>query len=556
MKRRPDVSIVAAGSDGAVPEALPSDLALSLTREGLGRASLDAERSLARRAGVRVAWDAPLRVERHHASDRAVYYADSPRGGLVASTSLAQVARASGAAELCVERVATLAAWAPVASPEATLFRGISRLLPGEQLVVTARGGARVRRGRDDSAAPDLPTDPGDLAEALWTEICASVARAVGGARRVAVLAGGGVDSSALLAAALAESRGASDAEVLAVSLDFAGPGDDRPHRRALEDALGIVSLQVAPEDAGPHVQRALVMGGLPYVGQSGPLDLALAARAREAGAEVVLSGAGGDELFAGDLREVASLLLRGRFAATWRAVRGIVPPWAPPLQTRLADYVVRPLVRPLVPLRALASRARSADKASYPWAGPALLAMLGAARARNVAAQRPPPQRHDARLRAWAHDTRFLEHADLRDLIERETGLRREDPFLDARLASWVSALTIEQLNRGPRHRGLLRDAMALGGVPSSIGARTDKAHFEPAFAGALAAAGGLTALGDVARVSRLVALGIVSEAGARSLRSAIDRDPAGASSAEAWSSLWQLMSLESFLAGWGELR
>lgn len=553
MTRRPDVSCVVAGADGAWPEALPADLALEVGPGARRRQGVETERALAARAGIEISWAEPMRVERRRASDRAVYYAATPGGGLTASTSLAQLARAQRARSLRRDRVATLAAWVPIASPEATLFEGIARLLPGEALVASVGSGAHVRRRDEARRAPSLPRDDRDLPAALWAELRAAVGRATRGARRVAVLAGGGVDSSAMLAAALAELRGATAAEVVAISLDFAGPGDDRPHRRALADALGIVPLLVTPEDAGAHVPRALLMDDLPYVGQSGPLDLALAARARDAGADVVLSGAGGDELFAGDLRELASLLLRGRLVTAWRAARGVVPPWAPSLPARVADYLVRPLVRPLVPRRALAARARAADRGAYPWAGAELAAMLADARAQGVAAQRPPPRTFDERARAWAHDTRFLEHADLRDLIERETGLEREDPFLDARLVAWVSALSIEQLNRGPRHRGLLREAAALGGVPSSITSRVDKAHFEPAFARSLAAAGGLDALADLPRLERLVTMGMVTERGAASLRAAIVRDPSGPSSAEAWSALWQLMSLEAFLAQWG---
>ncbi len=181
-----------------------------------------------------------------------------------------------------------------------TVFAGINRLLPGETLVVEA---GRIVASRQRPALPaGGPEERRDI-EAL-AALNAILLDSVEVHQRSDVPYGlflsGGIDSTAVLAAMAR----LNPAPVTAFTVGFHGAAvrDERPAARAVAAALGAEHIELTLDEAEawallPRVAAALDDPAADYAAL--PTYL-LGAAARRAGLKVVLTGEGGDELFAG----------------------------------------------------------------------------------------------------------------------------------------------------------------------------------------------------------------------------------------------------------------
>lgn len=182
----------------------------------------------------------------------------------------------------------------------ATIFDGVQRVLPGETLVV--RGGRIVERRRL-AALPAEKPEARSAADAL-VELDRVLTDSVGVHQRSDVPYGmffsGGIDSSVLLALMVR----LNERPVRAFTAGFPGTNvhDERDHARAVAASVGADLVDVAfgeddfwqllPEIAAAMDDPAADYAVLP--------TYKLAQAARADGLKVVLSGEGGDELFAG----------------------------------------------------------------------------------------------------------------------------------------------------------------------------------------------------------------------------------------------------------------
>ncbi len=181
-----------------------------------------------------------------------------------------------------------------------TIFPGVKRVLPGETLVVEA---GRVTGMRHLHALPSTP--PNDLSEdAALADLDRAFEQSVDLHQRSDVPYGmflsGGVDSSAVLAMMAR----LNDRPVLAFTAGFAGAGvhDERDHARVVAKAAGAEHVEV---DFGEDDFWSLLPGVAaamddPVADYACLPTFKLARAVRDAGLKVVLSGEGGDELFAG----------------------------------------------------------------------------------------------------------------------------------------------------------------------------------------------------------------------------------------------------------------
>ncbi|NOU34607.1 MAG: asparagine synthase [Polyangiaceae bacterium] len=394
-----------------------------------------------------------------------------------------------------------------------------------------------------------------EAATRLFDAVSASVARAVGDRQRVAVMAGGGVDSSALLAATLAQARGATPKEITALTWDFGGDGDDRPYMRDLENALGIVPIRVSPAGATPSFARSLVVEGVPYTLLCGAMELQTFALAKERGCEMVLTGIGGDEVLAGAVQAavlggaVSSRGLRRLGAipgAVRRAVTLDVSTARSPLR-RIGDFLVRPLLRPLASRRLRTRNFVRRMGSTTPWLGPLGNAALEAA-ARETTAETRVPADARSRYLHFADRTLFEEYMDLRALLEEESGLPRADVYLDDALVELVARIPPEHLVFGGRHRGLFREALR-GHVPESIRLRKSKASFDDAIQAYAASPEARTLVRSLGTDAVSADLGIADRRllAEAATRIASERDPAAYGLGLSY--LWSTLAAEAFL-------
>lgn len=366
----------------------------------------------------------------------------------------------------------------------------------------------------------------------------AAVAHALRGVRRVAVATGGGLDSSALLALACRWAR-ENDATVFGIALDFEGPGDDRPYLRAVEKHLGCEIVRFSPEDAAR--QGHLVYTGVdaaPFTWPGGGMSVEKLARAREHGAEVMLTGVGADELLDGVPQSLGRLARRGlvfRACRSALAMRGFEPAERP-----LVEWVLRPFVSSFIPRSVHALRVPLAPRDVPSWAGPVLLDYLRGVQARLRDRVRGRPL-------GGPWDKPYHEHlAWLRHQEEVAGGLERRQPFQEPSIRALVASFDPVWLVHGDIRRGLFREAIR-DLLPASVVERPDKASFEVASARFIAATGGLAELRPLATVKELASLGIVEP---KPFREAFDQfERAPTEQGMGWESVWPALAVEAFL-------
>ncbi|MBS2016689.1 MAG: hypothetical protein JST00_27645 [Deltaproteobacteria bacterium] len=426
---------------------------------------------------------------------RSLFHAHSVDGAFVACSQMVPLLAAVERSRLSADadRLASLCVCTAEPRVESTAFSGVARVAP----CTTLRAGAShiEAKVRPRVELGPLDGDPVEIAEELWRRFEGSVRFAIGDARTVAVMVGGGVDSSALLAAAVAVARGASPKEVHALALDFDAVGTDRPYLAALADALGIAPVRIAPGEAAPFFAGSHLLDAQPYWLSIGPMEQLVFHRARELGASTLLTGYLADEILAGDLRGFAAEASHSPLAAVRAAVE-LRLPWETTARERVMNYVLRPLVKPLLPRALIARLSRSSQDVASSWAGTRMRKATERALAHSSA--RLPPRTPTERFERFARDDAYAEFADLRSQLEATTGVVRKDPFANESVLELLARVRPTLQSHGDMHRGLFRLA-ASGRLPERVRTRLDKSYFEPAFAEVATSAGGFDVLGDL---------------------------------------------------------
>jgi asparagine synthetase B (glutamine-hydrolysing) len=386
-------------------------------------------------------------------------------------------------------------------------------------------------------------SDVREIAGEVRSLLGRSIERALAGTKRVAVLAGGGTDSSALLAAVLAHARGASSCEVDAISLDFGGPGDDRPYMRVLAEHLGIVPLRVGVDACAAHFLSSFVVDGAPLVAPGFAWSIALTKAARARGADVVMSGLGGDELFEGDLQSFTRRARRGDLLGVWDALR-LDHGYFDGTWERMQHLIVRPLLRGLGPrsaVRAIQRARRGRRIASVSWYGEPLRA-----RAVNDFGA-PEDAGPNAAIRGLATAAYLADIADNDARVAVAGGTTSSAPFLDEDLVEFLGGLPPQMFFAHHRHRGLLREVM-LRMVPDRVRLRRDKWSPTAALNEIFLACGGVQRVGSLLRMRGLSERGVVRpEPFERAFR-AFAADPR---QGREWVTFWPVLASEALLTG-----
>jgi asparagine synthase (glutamine-hydrolysing) len=230
---------------------------------------------------------------------KPLYYVETPTRFAFASEPHALVAAGLVPAQL-VRQVRNELLQLQFTTGRETIFAGIHRVLPGETVVV-ARGRIVERRRREalPAAAPESRNE---------TEAVAQFDRVFAGAVLIhqrsdvpyGMFLSGGIDSSAVLTMMARLNERPVKAFTAGFSTGLVH--DERDHARVVARALGAEHIEVEFREADfwrllPDIAQAMDDPAADYALLP---TFKLAATARSAGLKVILSGEGGDELFAG----------------------------------------------------------------------------------------------------------------------------------------------------------------------------------------------------------------------------------------------------------------
>jgi asparagine synthetase B (glutamine-hydrolysing) len=425
---------------------------------------------------------------------------------------------------------------ADVRGTSATLYRGIRRLQSGQL----------VRIGPEGEESEPLPAlavpavahmDVREIALRVRYLIDASIARSVGSAKKIGVCVGG-LDSSALLAAVVARTRGATDTEVKALTLHFAGRNDDRPYVRDICRALDIEPIRFKPEECANYLLLPSGVDANPLVMPTWAWRLKMSRWAGEQGIDLLLSGDGGDPLFDGDTSIFATDLLRGHPIRAVRAALGFKGyPYFASTRRRLSTLLLSPALHQMSPLvhgLIHTARARRQMSKDCRWAGPALRPWIDRKRSTYYVS---------TRLMAASDD--FLDTRDHSQHVRLFSGCRAADPYLDDDLVSFVDALPKHLLFHGGYRRGLFRFAFQ-DLLPDSVRLRETKSSFEAALVEVFVAGGGENLVRTYSSMSHLADLGFIEPREFAVRLEQLVRNPAEGTQ---WIAIWPALVMEAFL-------
>jgi asparagine synthase (glutamine-hydrolysing) len=349
----------------------------------------------------------------------------------------------------------------------------------------------------------------------------------------------GGLDSSCVLAAILA-TRGARPSDVQ-LTLDFDARHSDQPFIRAVEAHYGISVVRVPPRSA--PTDDAIILDSAPSRHPTDPLDFAAARMARERGADLLVSGVGGDQLFGGYFAPATIMALHERnFHGAWNAFRAMLP-YPLSVRARLRKTTLW-FLRRYIPAFVLDLRARRAVADLPEWVGPRL-------RDERVKSFREYAARPAARtsqelfdeLCVSPHESEY--DAELRAQNEFAFGIPRVDPLYDEELVRFLLGVRHHALFADASYRGLLRRAMR-GFLPESVRTRTTKSQFEPGLAESI---GPLERFEPLLSFECLERAGIVRPAAFRRFLEPVFTRPTSDESGPIWLACWSALTTEAFL-------
>lgn len=425
-----------------------------------------------------------LLLARDAAGVKPLYWAQTPKGCVFASELKAL--RAVPGIDWTPDPAAIIAYLSLLYAPgDLTPAQGIRKLQPGELMVWQDGVAPTVRRfaPRPNEQRPhELSTS--DAIEACRSYLQQAVRRQLVSDVPIGGFLSGGVDSTALAALAV-QSLGSGErypcftvASPIESLRNKEGLVDDFPYAQRAAQQLGIPLHAVSSESAAiDDVDRLVWMLDEPTPDPAAFMTYAISRQARSQGVKVLLSGAGGDDLFSGYRRHLA---LRSERYWGW---------WPKTLRASLrrltaGNSQVNPLSRRLSKLFAHADAEPDERLASYfLWLGhEAMTPLLGADFRERVGARRATDLLTSSmatlpagvtRLSRMLHLDRsfFLASHNLnyKDKMGMACGVEIRVPLLDPDLAAFAERLTGAQRIHGGEAKYLFRRALR-GLVPDEI--------------------------------------------------------------------------------------
>ena len=406
-----------------------------------------------------------LFVARDHLGIKPLYLADG--GGRVAFASeikaLAVLGGAVGGIDpLAVARYATFL-WCPGAR---TPYAGVRKLDPGGALLV--RDGRIVREWTwytPPRYAPGRFASQDECAEALAAEVSAAVRRQLVSDAPLGSFLSGGLDSSAVVAAAREVNPDLACYTIRVTGPQDAGATDDLPYARRAAQALGVPlhEVEIRSEAMADNLARMVSMLDEPLADPASLNVYYICGLAREHGVKVLLSGSGGDDVFSG-YRRHAMLALAQR-------TRGIPRPLLAAAAAALPGSGPTRRAKRLLALLATPPQARMIE--AFRWTDAATLDALLTPEVRAAVAAEPVEQplldvladhRGEPELeQCLALEKRFFladHNLIYTDKMGMAASVEVRVPLLDTQLLAFAATIPAEWKMRGANPKWMFKES------------------------------------------------------------------------------------------------
>ena len=360
-----------------------------------------------------------------------------------------------------------------------TLYEGVARLGPGE-LIELAPGSPAPRRYWRPRFQDTMKAESDELTDGLRARLRQSIKGRLS-AGISAVILSGGLDSS--IVTAVAQRELAPGASLRTYSGVFPGMEFDESAKiRQLTEVLGVdaSTLQIEPQGTLWLALHYTKRWQLPLIAAGSLIDIATTTRAARDGAEIILDGQTGDELFGSSPYLVADRLRRGRLLSAI-ALAGRWPIGRPTTVREKRLILARVGIRGAVShgVGRFVRGRRDLSDAGPPWLQPRFRHEHVARADRwawKLGASGPLWWRYLAdMLVAAPHRELRLDYLRHRAAAE---GVVSESPLYDADLIDYTLRLPPELAFDARFDRPLVREAMR-DWLPSEIRLQTRKADF-----------------------------------------------------------------------------
>jgi asparagine synthase (glutamine-hydrolysing) len=349
-----------------------------------------------------------------------------------------------------------------------SIFRDVKKLLPGHYLLLE-RGRVSIHQYWDiPSVAPVNGVSVEDTVRAFRSEFAHAIKSHMVADVPVGAFLSGGVDSSAVVAMAARENP--APLRTFAISFGGLAAFDEAPFAAKVAALYGTAHEQF---EMTPDLVRALpeiVWHGDEPSGISSSLGVYFLAQAARQHVKVVLTGDGGDEIFAG-----YPWRHRGRHGPLARLLSNVVAMWPDRLGSGPRERKLKKVARTIA---APPAEAYALHVNLY---GPGELAQLLSAEMREAARATglDPIERHYNQLPTAGDLTRKL-YTDMKTTLVSEMltkvdrmtmafGLEARVPFLDRRLVEWAFRIPESHKFNGGEGKFVVKRAME-GLLPSEI--------------------------------------------------------------------------------------
>lgn len=244
---------------------------------------------------------------------KPLYYMAGENGSIAFASEMKALLRTANAPPQ-VDPAALLAHITYLWSPGTrTIARGVSKLLPGHVLRLRMGQEPTTWRYRDTAPPPGVPQpiSADDAAALVGKTIDEAVQRQMVADVPVGSFLSGGLDSSAIVAFA---SRHCVPRRLQCFTIDMEGDGtaaegfaDDLPYARRVAEHLGVdLHIVRAGADMADRLAEMVYLLDEPTADPAAINSLMISELARAQGIKVLLSGAGGDDVFSGYRRHRA----------------------------------------------------------------------------------------------------------------------------------------------------------------------------------------------------------------------------------------------------------